>query len=217
MIRKILTIAGALVALGFAYACNSDRSLAPVTHSLGTAELVRTDRSVPDLATVIALRRSVYLTDDVTESAVIGPDGGEIAIEESGSKIVFPAGALPRNTRIKMTAKAGWNVAYEFSPHGITFAVPVTVQQDLGFTVINGAAAAAKVQAGYFQGSLDSVFLDDSRSIARVSELRNTALGHPLNSLVAKFYIYHFSGYILSSGFAGDGGDSASDGNVPQP
>jgi hypothetical protein len=143
-------------------------------------------------------------------------DPGPVAFDDVVAPTVFPAGALSRPTRITMTVKAGWNVAYEFGPHGITFGAPVIVQQDLSYTVAKSAKAAAKVQAGYFERSLDTAFLDPSRSVARVSELRQVTLDHTLNSLVANFYIYHFSGYILSSGFASGGGDPGDSASVPQ-
>jgi hypothetical protein len=217
MMRRILTTACALVALGLLYACGSDRSLAPVAHSWrGAAGFLNSDRSDPDWATIVTLRRSAYLANDISQSAVIGPDGGEIDIDDAGTRIVFPAGALSRRTRITMTVKAGWNVAYEFGPHGITFGAPVIVQQDLSYTVAKSAKAAAKVQAGYYQRSLDTAFLDPLRSVARVSELRQVTLDRTLNSLVANFYIYHFSGYILSSGFTGGGGDAGDSASMPQ-
>ena len=212
MIRRFLTTACALVALGAFYACGSDRALAPVAHSWrGASGLLSADRPDPDVDTVIALTRSAYLAADVSQSAMIGPDGGEIDIDGTGAKIIFPAGALSKRSRITMTVKAGWSVAYEFGPHGVTFAAPVTVQQDLSYTTARTAKAASKVQAGYFQRSLDTAFLDPSHSTARVSELRAVTLDRGLNSLVANFYIYHFSGYLMSSGFAGGGGDSGSD------
>jgi hypothetical protein len=212
MSRKFLTTASALVALGVVFACSSDRSVAPdVASWRSPVGLVRTDRGDPDIDTVVTLRRTAYLADDITESALIGPDGGEIDIDGTGARVVFPPGALSRQTRIAMTVKAGWNVAYEFGPHGISFDAPVAVQQDLSYTVANNVRAASKVQAGYFQRSLDTAFLDQSRSLARVSELRQVFVDRVLNSLVATFYIYHFSGYMMSSGFAGGGTDTGSD------
>ena len=217
MIRRFLTTACALVALGLLFACNSERSVAPAVHlGRGPAGLASFDRSDPDVDTVVALRRSSYLADDISESAFIGPEGGTISIDEAGARIVFPSGALQRRTRITMTAKAGWNVAYEFGPHGITFDAPVLVQQELSATVANRVTDAIKVRAGYFQRNLDSVFLDQSQSVARVSELRGIVLERPINSLVADFYISHFSGYILSSGFAGDAGSGSDSTSAPQ-
>jgi hypothetical protein len=219
MSRQLLPALGILLALGAAYACHSDSALAPSAQSSRASTLVATAAQArrdvdPGTATVVVLRRSFFLSIDVSASAVIGPEGGEINLWATGGKIVFPPGALPARTRITMTAKAGWNVAYEFSPHGITFDKPVTVQQDLNWTS-SRLGDARNVQAGYYQDSLTDVFVDASRSLARVSELRRVDLDRPLNPCVAKFDIYHFSGYILSSGVAGDAGDTG--GNEPQP
>jgi hypothetical protein len=74
---------------------------------------------------------------------------------------------------------------------------------------------ATKLEAGYYQDSLTDALVDPSQSLARVSELRRVDLDLPVNPRVAKFYIYHFSGYILSSGFAGGAGDTGGDGPLP--
>jgi hypothetical protein len=71
------------------------------------------------------------------------------------------------------------------------------------------------VRAGYYPDSLSAALVGPSLSIARVSELRRADLDRPLNPNIATFDIFHFSGYILSSGFVGGGGDT--DGDLPQP
>jgi len=114
-----------------------------------------------------------------------------------------------------MTAKAGWNVAYEFAPHGIAFDAPVSVEQDLALTAASRMSDATKLEAGYYQDSLRDALVDPSQSLARVSELRSVDLDLPLNPRVATFYIFHFSGYILSSGFAGGAGDTGGDEPLP--
>jgi len=218
MSRRLLPTLGVLLALGAAYACHSDSTLAPSASSgsrmsAGTAQSGRRDVD-PATVTVVALRRNFNLPIDVSASAVIGPHGGEIDLWASGARIVFPAGALSAPTRITMTANAGWNVAYEFSPHGIVFNVPVTVQQDLNWTSF-ASGNDGMVRAGYYPDSLSAALVGPSLSIARVSELRRADLDRPLNPNIATFDIFHFSGYILSSGFVGGGGDT--DGDLPQP
>jgi hypothetical protein len=219
MNRRLLPALGILLALGAAYACHSDSTLAPSASSgsrlsAGTAQSGRRDVD-PATVTVVALRRNFNLPTDVSASAVIGPQGGEIDLWAAGAKIVFPAGALSSPTRITMTAKAGWSVAYEFSPHGITFDMPVTVQQDLNWTSYQ-SGDGGKVQAGYYQDSLSKALVGPGLSIARVTELRRVDLDRPLNPCIATFYIYHFSGYLMSSGFAGAGGGDDG-GDQPQP
>ena len=209
MSRRWVPAVCALLALGAASACVLDAPVAPTASSTLSAELdassSRGGNSATD--TVQALKRSIPLTEDLRASATIGPEGGEIVLDDAGGKIVFPAGALRQATRITMIAKAGWNVAYEFCPHGITFDAPVVIVQELGKTVAASMKDVRTLQAGYYQQGLEAIFVDPGRSLARVTELRNVVLDQPLNPRAAKFYIYHFSGYILSSGFApGSGG-----------
>ena len=216
MSRRLLPALGVLLALGAAYACHSDSTVAPsASPSRLSANAAQSGRRDVDLATVtvVALRRSFNLPADVSASAVIGPRGGEIDLWASGARIVFPPGALSSPARITMTAKAGWNVAYEFSPHGISFNAPVTVQQDLNWTSF-ASDNGGMVRAGYYQDSLSGALVGPSLTIARVSELRRVDLDRPLNPCIATFYIYHFSGYLMSSGFAGSGGG---DDGVDQP
>lgn len=217
MIRRSVSTVCALLALGAAAACAWDAPLAPSANSTSGRALSTT--TLPGRAadamsdTVVTLRRSTPLTHDIRVSATIGPLGGEIAVDGSGGNIIFPPGALREATHITMIAKAGWNVAYEFCPHGITFDVPAVLTQELAST---GATTKdlRTLQAGYYAQGLDAIFLDRGQSVARVSELRDVLFDQPLNPRVAKFYIYHFSGYILSSGFA-PGGDGSEDTPVP--
>lgn len=207
MTRKFLATLGVILALGVSHACGSDKALAPTGQSShGSTDLSRRSRVDfgidPAVQTVVALKRSLYLAQDVSQTAVIGPAGGTIRIAAAGVTVEFPPGAVRARTSVTMTAKAGWDVAYEFAPHGITFAAPVMVQQDLTRTQARSARDAAKVQAGYYPENFGGLFLDKGQSIARVSELRSVDLDYPLNPHAARFYIYHFSGYLMSSGIA---------------
>jgi hypothetical protein len=238
MIRKVLSATALLIAIALVYGCGSDAATAPSDVSrfrgslaaqdplghgsgliesnnaaLGTnADPVHpaSDTALinPGIDTVLVLKRPFYLPKDVSVSAEIGSQGGEINVKEAGGKIDFPPGALRERTRITMTAKAGWNFAYEFEPHGITFDKPVKIQQDLKYTVADRGKDAKNLTAGYYSRDLNGSFLDPWKFFARVSELRHVAVDHPANPRVAKFYIYHFSGYLMSSGFKGGmGGD----------
>ena len=237
MIRKVLSATGLLIAIALVYGCGSDAAMAPSGPSRLRASLATQDPSGhgsgltassnaalganndpvhpadtalinPGIDTVLVLKRPFYLPNDVSASADIGPEGGEINISATGGKIDFPAGALRERTHITMTAKAGWNVAYEFEPHGISFDKPVKIQQDLKLTLIYRTNEAKNLTAGYYSRDLNGSFLDPWKFFARVSELRHVDLDKA-NPRVAKFYIYHFSGYLMSSGFKGGmgGGD----------
>ena len=232
MIRKVLSATGLVLATALVYGCGSDAATAPggvprLRASLVTQDpfghgsgLTETSNAAlgangdpvhpadtalinPGIDTVLVLKRPFYLPNDVSVSADIGPQGGEINVSATGGKIDFPAGALREQTHITMTAKAGWNVAYEFEPHGITFDKPVKVQQDLKLTLIYRTQEAKNLTAGYYSRDLNGSFLDPWKFFARVSELRHVDLDQKANPRVAKFYIYHFSGYLMSSGFKG--------------
>src|SRR5689334_14824217 len=136
-------IAAGVVAIGIVACVDSSTSPAtrfsPSARSPEFARIKATDSlmNVTDIVysdTGLVLKRLTPLTSDISASAVIGPKGGSIKLDGAGAKIDIPAGALSEATTITMTALAGANVAYEFQPHGITFAQPVKVQQDLRVT-----------------------------------------------------------------------------------
>ena len=177
----------------------------PGTVNTGSeGEFVATD-------TVFVLKRTSSLAQDLTASAVIGPEGGEIKIDAAGGKIVFPVGALEKPTLITMTAKAGWNVAYEFEPHGIRFGADVKIQQDLKFTMAyHQPSLVEKLQGAYYK-NLDASFIDPWKLLALVREVCPTEVDKA-NPRIVKFYIRHFSGYLMSSGLKDRNGGWGGDG-----
>jgi len=149
--------------------------------------------------TALALKRLTPLDSDISLSAVIGPLGGSIKINEAGGKIDIPAGALSDTVTITMTAKAGPNVAYEFQPHGITFAQPVKIQQDLRVTWASVyPQLLGLAHGGYYDRALDSSFVDPGKLFVQVKEHE---LGYvESNATQLKFYVGHFSGYVVLCG-----------------
>jgi len=215
MLRKLLCALSATAALGIANGCRSETALGPATEQRYAAlDMLQAQGTLrPGVDTVVTLSRTLLLTQDVSQSAIIGPEGGTIEIPASGGRVIFPPGALTTSMRIMMTAKAGWSLAYEFAPHGITFAVPVIVEQSLS-TVLSSLGGGRSLQAGYYPDDLDPVLVGTRQSLARVTELRQVLLDRPTDPRVARFSISHFSGYIMSSGFA-PGGGGGSDGGDP--
>lgn len=138
-----------------------------------------------------ALTRKVALPKDVTASARIGREGGRIAIPGAGFELIVPPGAVAAKTAFSVTAIKGTLVAYEFSPHGITFNVPLVARQDLGGT--NWTLLSPSLQAGYF---LERANLDQRSATAAVSELIN-GLTLPLTKQF-NWRINHFSGYVVA-------------------
>lgn len=149
--------------------------------------------------TALVLKRLAPLDSNISVTAVIGPEGGAIKINEAGGKIDVPAGALSAPTTITMTALAGSNVAYEFQPHGLSFAKPVKIQQDLRSTWASVyPQLLGMAHGGYYDRSLDSSFVDPGKTVA---VLKEHELGYlESNATQLKFYINHFSGYLVTCG-----------------
>jgi hypothetical protein len=161
--------------------------------------MVVTDVTYSD--TSLVLKRLTPLAADVSVSATIGASGGSIVIQAAGGKIDIPPGALSAPTVITMTALAGPNVAYEFKPHGLTFAAPVKLQQTIKGTWAEQYPALLKDMHGsyYGQASLDSAWIDPGKYLAKIQE---NQIGYvESNASQIKFYINHFSGYAVSCGF----------------
>lgn len=149
--------------------------------------------------TVFVLKRLSALLADASTSATIGPDGGVLRIPDAGVEVTFPAGAVAAPTTITMTAKAGWDVAYEFAPHGLTFAVPITVTQSTDGTLAEKHPRLGRtLQGTYYGTSLDSAFVDPWKLFARSQEARKGTYNGSTREL--QFTVEHFSGYLVSSG-----------------
>jgi len=105
--------------------------------------------------------------------------------------------ALPSSDplTITVTAVAGDAVAYEFEPHGIVFAAPLSATQDLAHTTWSDHTGNSTLEAAYFASGSD---LDVSAGTARISEFFATdivATGKRLH-----WGIPHFSGYVIVTG-----------------
>ena len=96
-------------------------------------------------------------------------------------------------------------MAYEFQPHGITFAQPVKIQQDLRYTWASVyPQLLASAHGAYYDRSLDSSFVDPGKLFMVVKEHEIGYL--ETNATQLKFYVGHFSGYVMLCG-RGDNGD----------
>jgi hypothetical protein len=201
-----LFVAGLFVAAVAGGCADSGRPtlMSPYSASPTFARIKATDSSMTltDISysdTALVLKRLTPLPSDISQSMVIGPAGGSINIQAAGGKIDFPPGALAAPTLITMTAFAGPDVAYDFQPHGLTFAQPVKIQQTVAGT---WAAAYPTLLDGmhgsYYGTSLDNAWVDKGKYFAHVDE---NELGYvDANRSQIKFYIGHFSGYMLSCG-----------------
>lgn len=215
MKRRAIGVLTTVLALG-TLACNVDAPSAPARSDGGPALSAATMRVARPLSgiggaataattaldTVFVLRRTAALRADVSKSAEIGPAGGEIRIGEAGARIIFPPGALDVATTITMTARAGWDVAYEFAPHGIRFAQPVRIEQDLhGTLAARFPALLQGLQGSYYDKPLDESFIDPWHLYATIRE--NLPGKSDRRTMELTFQIHHFSGYLVSSGRSG--------------
>jgi hypothetical protein len=147
---------------------------------------------VQNLVLVPGLLRSVPLAADITVSQTIGAAGGILSIPAAGVTVVVPAGALASNTLITMTARHGALVAYDFAPHGITFAKPLVFTQSL--TGTNATLLSVPfLTLGYYS---------DPSLLTSVGGLVSELLGGTTNLLGWTFTgsIKHYSGYMIGMG-----------------
>lgn len=82
---------------------------------------------------------------ELDEPAIVGPSGGTVVTADDNVELSFPAGALPAEESITISAVPAsipgvedWSNAVELGPHGTTFDVPVT----LSFAVDEAALPA---------------------------------------------------------------------------
>lgn len=185
-----------LLVMGIAYGCEDERPL--VAPSGGPRPLLDslTSTITTTLTPVSVLTRNTPLADDVTVSGEIGKLGGEIAIPEAGVKVVFPADAVNRKVTISVTAIKGSSVAYEFEPHGLKFRQPVMIMQSYKDTPAwTDPTILAQVEGGYFASTTD---LNTGLGKAKISEFEPISLD--VTGSKIKFYVEHFSGYLVVSG-----------------
>jgi len=132
---------------------------------------------------------------------VIGPAGGRLDCGETGLHLTVPRGAVSANTSFTATVLPGLVVAYDFQPHGTVFAVPLTFSQDLGPT----NADHIRLPAGYVPNIQGAYFaspslIDQTTGTAAVDELLPAEVDVTVTGKSVSFPIYHFSGYLISTG-----------------
>lgn len=139
--------------------------------------------------TITPLQRITPLAESLTASANIGILGGVVSLPGAGLTVVVPPLALLSPTTITVNALAGSNVAYEFSPHGLKFALPLVVTQELNVTTTTPQLLGLGLYLGYFP---------DASHVTSVTELLGVNVD--LLGLTATSTVWHFSGYIFASG-----------------
>jgi hypothetical protein len=190
--------------LVLATACSSEHATAPTAQqSVQPTAMPQAGAQSPDLLGTIGsvlgglqlvtgLQRTTPLAAPITVTKTIGLYGGVLAIPQAGVTVVIPYGALTQPTTITMTARAGSLVAYDFAPHGITFARPLVFTQRLSGTNATLLSVPFLKLAYYTDPSLlGAVTGTVSELIGGVSSLLTWTFSAPIK---------HFSGYMVSCG-----------------
>ncbi len=189
--RSLVSLSVAVAAAAIASGCAKDAPSAPQTPALAAPSASHSlILSAPVQAT--PLLRTHALPSDITVSKTIGLLGGTLTIPSAGVTVVVPPLALTSNTKISITARAGSNVAYDFAPHGIHFALPHVMTQELTGTQ-GGSTLLSALQLGYYPDGNHPTLVNELLSV-------NVDLLH----LVGVSTIWHFSGYIFMSGRSAD-------------
>ena len=163
---------------------NASLSKAPVKGLLGTTATA--------LALATGAQRTTALPSSLTVTQAIGVDGGTLSIPQAGVTITVPAGALAVTTVISMTARAGTVIAYDFAPHGTTFAKPLVFTQALAGTNVPPVLAPLLTLGYYADPSyLTTLGASVSEFISGSSNLVNASFTSSIS---------HFSGYMVACG-----------------
>jgi hypothetical protein len=173
-----------------------DRSIVGPSELRGPASAKTTTGGTVSLPLIT---RTQPLSRDYSTSATVGLLGGVLVIPNAGLTVIIPPGALTKATKITVTAHAGSLVSYSFAPHGITFALPISVLQLASLTnVANNPLLISRVYGGY----LPNDQADISGGVGAFSEVFRTAL-IPAGLMVGPAILFrtrHFSGYAFASG-----------------
>ena len=126
----------------------------------------------------------------------IGAEGGVLELPQTGLVLRVPAGAVAQPTRFVVRSLTGHGVGYEFEPHGVAFARPLVLEQQLrGTARRHGAGEDVVIEGGYFA---DASQLDDAGGVAQLEEFRPAQVSRDGSSV--RFEVHHFSGYVLATG-----------------
>ena len=175
-------------------ACSAPDAVGPTATGVGPIGTV-SDEIVNPAVLATALRRTKTLSRDYTASITLSSSGGSLKIPEAGLNVNIPRGAITKTTTITVTALKGDLVAYEFQPHGIRFAVPLKLTQDLTYTTWAGNTGNTALEAGYFANTSQIDWASGSVWINEFLPVTVQATGNRLH-----WEVYHFSGYMISSG-----------------
>jgi hypothetical protein len=184
-------------AIAVAAACSSESATATAPAELDVA--VRANTLPPGQARkVLGLERLTAVSKPLTVSKrFTAKDGGTLALSDLNVKLTIPKGALPRDTMtITMTVIPGKIVAYDFEPHGTKFLKSLTLSVDVKAT--KHALKKSPLFGGYFKSNAQ---VDAANGVVTITE----AISASLKGNILTLNLWHFSGWMVSSGFVDEG------------
>jgi len=192
-LTRLARVLGAVAVAAAVAACSMETATSPVS-DVGGARAANILPGSERLAW--GLERTKPIATALTARARFTANGGTLVIKELGVTLTVPANALPRDTMtITMTALPGSMVVYEFEPHGTVFRRPLTLSHALTGTKYD------PTKDGRFGGH----FTDRSK----INELKQVLITETAAPFIVNgrinFNIGHFSGWMMSTGFADDG------------
>jgi hypothetical protein len=190
-------VLGFVVASGLVLAACSDRTITQPTAAIergdGDARLLGGLLGGVGNLLFAPLQRDTPLASNVSWTFTVGSAGGSSSNSSVGLYITIPSGALSSTKTITVTALAGANVAYNFSPH-IEFNKKIYLTQDLSGTS-TGLLGGLLLKGAHFTGSAPTY---NSSGLAIVDEIVS-GLHLPWMQTFT-FGVDHFSGWITGNG-----------------
>jgi hypothetical protein len=193
--RSLSSLLAAVVLFAAAGCAGSDNPASPTAARSIPTESAQHSLLLGSPTNYKVLQRTTPLAANITVSKNIGILGGTISIPQAGLSVIVPPLAVTSTKTFTITALAGSNVAYTFGPHGITFLTPLLATQTLKNTqaASGGLINPLSLSVGYFS---------DDQHVNLVSEL--LTVGINLLNQTSTVTIWHFSGYMWSSGRCDD-------------
>ena len=181
--------------IAVAAACSSETATAPAELDVAVRAGVLPPgqaRKAAGLERLVPVSRPLTVSRRLTAKA-----GGTLALPDLKVTLRVPAGAIPRDTMtITMTVIPGKIVAYDFEPHGTKFLKPLTLSIDVKAT--KHALKKSPLFGGYFKSNSQ---VDAVTGQVGIDEVLNATLRGNILTL----NLWHFSGYMVSTGFADEG------------
>ena len=193
-LTRLARVLGAVAVAAAVAACSMETATSPASDVGGD----RAANILPGSERLAwGLARTKPITKAITARARFTAKGGTLVIKELGVTLTVPANALPRDTMtITMTALPGAMVVYEFEPHGTVFRTPLTLSHTLKGTKYD------PTKDGLFGGHFtDRSKIDEQKRQVLINETASPFIANGRFN----FKIGHFSGWMVSSGFADDG------------